>query len=77
VGVPGRLVEDGAKGKEKAHFAAYGVEANQEDPYAKTLQSLVDHAQELEQTVSALTEKMRRLEQAAERAKTDALRAVK
>ncbi|MFY9314881.1 MAG: serine O-acetyltransferase [Burkholderiales bacterium] len=77
VGVPGRLVEDSAKGKEKAHFAAYGVEPNQEDPYAKTLQSLVDHAQELEQTVSALTEKMRRLEQAAERAKTDSLRAVK
>jgi serine O-acetyltransferase len=77
VGVPGRLVEDSAKGTEKAHFAAYGVEPNQEDPYAKTLQSLVDHAQELEQTVSALTEKMRRLEQAAERAKTDSLRAVK
>ena len=77
VGVPGRIVEESAKDKDKAQFAPYGVVPNQEDPYAKTLQSLVDHAQELEQTVSALTEKMRRLEQAAERAKTDPLRAVK
>jgi serine O-acetyltransferase len=77
VGVPGRLVEDSAKDKDKAKFAAYGVVPGQEDPYLKTLQSLVDHAQELEQTVSALNEKVRRLEQAAERAKTDPLRAVK
>jgi serine O-acetyltransferase len=77
VGVPGRLVEQSAADKEKAHFAAYGVAPNQEDPYLKTLQSLVDHAQELEQTVSALTEKIRRIEQAAERSKSEALRAVK
>jgi serine O-acetyltransferase len=77
VGVPGRLVEQSVADKEKAHFAAYGVAPNQEDPYLKTLQALVDHAQELEQTVSALTEKMRRLEQAAERSRSDALRAVK
>ena len=77
VGIPGRVVEEVAKEKEKAHFAAYGVLPNQDDPYAKTLQSLVDHAQELEQTVAGLTEKMRRLEQAAERAKTDPLRVIK
>lgn len=77
VGVPGRLVERSAAEKEKAHFAAYGVAPNQEDPYLKTLQSLVDHAQELEQSVSALTEKMRRLEQAAERSQSDPLRAIK
>ena len=77
VGIPGRIVEEAAKEKEKPHFAAYGVVPNQEDPYAKTLQSLVEHAQELEQSVSALTEKMRRLEQAAERAKTDPLRVIK
>ena len=76
VGVPGRLVEQSVADKEKAHFAAYGVAPNQEDPYLKTLQSLVDHAQELEQTVSALTEKMRRLE-AAERSKSDPLRVIK
>ena len=77
VGIPGRIVEGSAKKEDKAKFAAYGVVPDQEDPYAKTLQSLVDHAQELEQTVSALTEKMRRLEQANERAKTDPLRAIK
>ena len=75
VGVPGRIVEGSAR--EKTEFAAYGVVPGQEDPYLKTLQSLVEHAQELEQTVSALTEKIRRLEQNAERAKGDALRAVK
>src|SRR6478735_3400072 len=47
VGVPGRLVEQSVAEKEKAHFAAYGVAPNQEDAYLKTLQSLVDHAQEL------------------------------
>jgi serine O-acetyltransferase len=75
VGIPGRIVED--VGKEKSQFAAYGVVPNQEDPYAKTLQSLVEHAQELEQTLSALSEKMRRMEQAAERSKADQLRAIK
>ncbi len=77
VGIPGRIVEEGAKEKDKARFAAYGVVPNQEDPYAKTLQSLVDHAQDLEQSVSALSEKMRRLELAAERAKSDPLRVIK
>jgi serine O-acetyltransferase len=78
VGIPGRIVEGSVKKDQgQTQFAAYGVVPDQEDPYAKTLQSLVDHAQELEQTVSALTEKMRRLEQAAERSKTDPLRAIK
>jgi serine O-acetyltransferase len=82
VGIPGRIVEESAKKKDKPEkeqslFAAYGVVPDQEDPYAKTLQSLVDHAQELEQTVSALTEKMRRLEQAAEHSKSEQLRAIK
>ncbi|HTP62951.1 MAG TPA: serine O-acetyltransferase [Burkholderiales bacterium] len=78
VGVPGRLVEQSVAAKEKAHFAAYGVAPNQEDPYLKTLQSLVDHAQELEQNVSALTEKIRRMEQKlAESSKPDPLRAIK
>jgi len=82
VGIPGRIVEPGGAEKartEKAppHFAAYGVVPNQEDPYARTLQSLVEHAQDLEQTVSALSEKMRRMEQAAERSKAEQLRAIK
>jgi serine O-acetyltransferase len=78
VGIPGRIVEGSVKKEQgQTQFAAYGVLPDQEDPYAKTLQSLVDHAQELEQTVSALTEKMRRLEQAAERSRTEQLRAIK
>jgi len=84
VGVPGRVVEVSAKDKDKdkekdkAKFAAYGVVPGQEDPYLKTLQSIVEHAQELEQTVSALTEKVRRMEQAlAETPKADSLRVVK
>ena len=63
VGVPGRIVEGSGTAQDRPRFAAYGVVPNQEDPYLKTLQSLVDHAQDLEQTVSALTEKVRRLEQ--------------
>jgi serine O-acetyltransferase len=62
VGVPGRIVEETPAETERTKFAAYGVVQGQEDPYFKTLQSLVDHAQELEQTVSALTEKVGRLE---------------
>ena len=78
VGVPGRVVEDSARAKDKAQFAAYGVVPGQEDPYYKTLQSLVEHAQELEQNVSALNEKIRRMEQKlAEPPKSDSLRAIK
>jgi len=78
VGIPGRIVEGSAKEKGKAQFAAYGVVPGQEDPYLKTLQSLVDHAQELEQTVSALTEKIRRMEQTlADAPKADPLRVIK
>ena len=77
VGIPGRIVDEGAKKKDKAQFAAYGVMPDQEDPYAKTMQSLADRALELEQAMSALTEKMRRLEQAEERSKSEQLRAIK
>ena len=78
VGVPGRIVDEVSAEQKKAPFSAYGVVPGQEDPYLKTLQSLVDHAQELEQTVSALSEKIRRLEQKlAETSKTEQLRAIK
>jgi len=82
VGIPGRIVDEAEAQKEKTHFVAYGVMPNQVDPYAKTLQSLVDHAHELEQTVSDLTEKTRRIEQklaeqAADRSKAEQLRAIK
>lgn len=82
VGVPGRLVEESGSGRQEPRFAAYGVVQGQEDPYLRTLQSLVDHAHELEQTVSALTEKVRRLERAlaekgADPAKPGELRVVR
>jgi len=78
VGVPGRIVDEAAAGQKKTRFSAYGVVPGQEDPYFKTLQSLVEHAQELEQTVSALTEKIRRMEQRlSESSKTEQLRAIK
>ena len=82
VGIPGRVVDEGGAGKQSASFAAYGVVPNQEDPYAKTLQSLVEHTHDLEQTVSALTEKLRRLEQGlvdrvSETSKSEQLRAIK
>lgn len=82
VGIPGRILEPDATAREKAQFAAYGVVQNQDDPYAKTLQALVDHAQDLEQSVSALTEKVRRLEQklaenSTEGAKAEQIRVIK
>ena len=49
--------------QEKAHFAAYGVLPNQVDPYARTLQSLVEHAQELEQIVTRMEQGQLSLEQ--------------
>jgi serine O-acetyltransferase len=80
VGVAGRILERDATEREKAQFSAYGVVQGENDPYAKTLQALVDHAQDLEQQLSALTERLRRLEQkekAAEASKPDPLRAIK
>jgi len=78
VGVPGRIMDEIAAEQKKGQFSAYGVVPGQEDPYFKTLQSLVEHAQELEQTVSGLTEKIRRMEQAlAETSKPDSLRVIK
>jgi len=65
VGVPGRMVEEGGSvGAER--FAAYGVVQNQDDPYAKAIQTLVEHTRELEQSLELLTEKLAKIE--AERA---------
>lgn len=72
VGIPGRIVED--KGAEKAErFAAYAVVQEQDDPYAKAIQQLVEHSQELERALAALQEKLARLE----KAEREQLRAVK
>ena len=76
VGIPGRVVED--KGSEKAErFAAYAVVHEHDDPYAKAIQQLVAHSQDLERALAALTEKLSKLERDAEADRRDPLRAVK
>ena len=73
VGIPGRIVED--SGKRKAErFAAYAVVQEQDDPYAKAIQKLVEHSAELEQSIAKLQQKLAELEKSTER---EQLRAVK
>jgi serine O-acetyltransferase len=72
VGVPGRIVEERAAEKAE-RFAAYAVVQEQDDPYAKAIQQLVEHSQELERALAALQEKLARLE----KAEREQLRAVK
>ena len=45
-------------------FAAYAVVQENDDPYAKAIQQLVEHLQELERTIAALNDKLARLEKA-------------
>ena len=75
VGIPGRIVEEGAE--KAARFAAYAVAQEQDDPYAKAIQKLVEHSQELERALTAVTDKLAQLERDAEAAARDQLRAVK
>ena len=81
VGVPGRVVEgDVAESKlQAARFAAYAVVQDCDDPHAQAIQTLVDHSQELHQTVRTLHAKLERLEQelAAREGAASHLRAVK
>jgi serine O-acetyltransferase len=60
-GIPGRIVQEKTKSE---RFAAYAVVQEQDDPYAKAIQQLVEHSQELERAVAALNEKLARLENA-------------
>jgi serine O-acetyltransferase len=63
VGIPGRVVEDQKQDRDKAaRFAAYAVVQEHDDPYAKAIQQLVEHSQELERAVAALTDKLARIE---------------
>jgi serine O-acetyltransferase len=70
VGIPGRVVEDMVS---SGRFAPYAVVLEHDDPYAKALQQLVEYTQELERSVSALQDKLARLE----KADREQLRAVK
>jgi serine O-acetyltransferase len=74
VGIPGRIVEDSAS--RAARFAAYAVVQDHDDPYAKAIQQLVEHSQELDRALRAVQARMAELER-AEAAKRDTLRAVK
>ena len=73
VGIPGRIVEDHSAAQ-AARFAAYAVVQENDDPYAKAIQSLVAHSQELERTVAELEAKLASLEKDQQR---EQLRAVK
>jgi serine O-acetyltransferase len=75
VGIPGRIVEEGAE--KAARFAAYAVAQEQDDPYAKAIQKLVEHSDELERALTAVTDRLAQLERDAEAAARDPLRAVK
>jgi len=62
VGIPARVVESGSRQAER--FNAYAVVQEHDDPYAKAIQQLVEHSQELERALAALTDKLARLENA-------------
>src|SRR2546425_2993279 len=73
VGIPGRIGE----GKEaEARFAAYARGQEHSDPYAKAIQQLVEHSQELERALRALQARMAEMERETEASRRD-LRAVK
>jgi serine O-acetyltransferase len=74
VGIPGRIVEDRST-QQAERFAAYAVVQENDDPYAKAIQSLVAHSQELERAVAELQERLASFEKDSE--KRDTLRAVK
>jgi serine O-acetyltransferase len=73
VGIPGRIIED-PDAKQAARFNAYAVVQENEDPYAKAIQSLVEHSQELERSLKALHEKLEGIEKDKQK---EHLRAVK
>jgi serine O-acetyltransferase len=51
VGIPGRIVEDSTKQAER--FAAYAVVQEQDDPYAKAIQKMLEHIQEMERSIAS------------------------
>jgi serine O-acetyltransferase len=73
VGIPGRVVED-RSAEHAERFAAYAVVQEHDDPYAKAIQSLVAHSQELERTVAELQARLASIEKDQQR---EQLRAVK
>jgi len=76
VGIPGRIVEE-AGTKQAERFAAYAVVQDQDDPYAKAIQELVEHSRELEQSIAHLKERLARAERAQAADAEKNIRAVK
>jgi serine O-acetyltransferase len=62
VGIPGRIVED-PNASQAERFDAYAVVQDHDDPYAKAIQTLVEHSRELEQAVANLKDRLAQLEQ--------------
>jgi serine O-acetyltransferase len=60
VGPVGKVLEKAAHSAER--FSAYAVVHEHDDPYAKAIQQLVEHTQELERALAALNEKLARVE---------------
>src|SRR5687767_8249262 len=61
VGPLGKVLEK-AGTREAERFSAYAVVQESDDPYAKAIQQLVQHSQELERALAAVQEKLARLE---------------
>jgi serine O-acetyltransferase len=76
VGIPARVVDEPTAEK-AARFAAYAVVLEQDDPYAKAIQTLVEHSRELEGTIVQLKERLVRLERIEASQNDKNLRAVK
>ena len=76
VGIPGRVVEKDVEKKEAERFAAYAGVQEADDPYAKAIQQLVEHSQDLDRALRTLQARMAELEH-DQASRKDALRAVK
>jgi serine O-acetyltransferase len=74
VGIPGRMVE--GEEAEAARFAAYAVVLEHSDPYAKAIQKLVEHSQDLERSLRQVQARMAEIEREKDASQRD-LRAVK
>ena len=59
VGIPARIVEEGAEARREAHanrmgFSAYAVTPNQNDPLAESIHRLIDHIAEQDRRIDLL-----------------------
>jgi serine O-acetyltransferase len=76
VGIPGRIVESPSAAQAE-RFAAYAVVQEQDDPYAKAIQKLVEHSAELEQALQELRDKIARMERDESANREGNIRAIK